>query len=331
VQYQPRNNAHFKGVAMLSQFHVRRLLPLAAISLALAGPTFGQVISKQNSPVALKNEMKVGSIRLLYARPIRKALKKPVMTDLSKPDVDLTPSITNFKLKIRDQAGRDTCSVHALTFLIEFEYARQNLNLVTSDLSEEYLNYTTNLASGSTDDGDYFFNINKGYQKFGHSMQTQVPNKTSFDPNFKVDATLLEAGAKNWPKLKASIIKENANFTSSTADDAQPFGLSTAQFNQLISNLDQNRPVAVGMRWPSATKYDTETILGVELLKNLPPADLTGGHSIALVGYRKLAGYPGGGYFIIRNSWGTDYGNQGYGYISFAYIRAHSADAMTYQ
>ena len=85
------------------------------------------------------------------------------------------------------------------------------------------------------------------------------------------------------------------------------------------------------MRWPPSVKYQTETIFGVELMKNLPPADLTAGHSIALVGYRKYKGYPGGGYFIIRNSWGEDYGNKGYGYLSFEYLKSHAADAMTYK
>jgi hypothetical protein len=205
------------------------------------------------------------------------------------------------------------------------------MNLITGDLSEEYLNYTTNLATGSTDDGDYFFNINQGYQKYGHALQNQVPNQATFDANFKVKPDLLSAGAKNWPKLKATVIKENAGFTANTADDAQPFGLSTAQFNYIIAQLDADQPVAVGLRWPSTIKYGTEVILGVELLKNLPPADLTAGHSVALVGYRKYAGYPGGGYFIIRNSWGTDYGNQGYGYLSFAYVKANTADAMFYK
>ena len=42
---------------------------------------------------------------------------------------------------------------------------------------------------------------------------------------------------------------------------------------------------------------------------NVPPADqksaqLFDGHSIALVGYRRDNAFPGGGYFVYRNSWG---------------------------
>lgn len=305
---------------------------LFALITLIPGTAWAQVVTQQTNRVSTSDEYRVGRVRLIYARPIRRLIKVPVLTDLSKPDVDLTSSINNFKLKIRDQGNeRGTCSVHALTFLMEFEYARQNLGLVTNDLSEEYLNYAANLATGNNNDGDFFFNINKGYQKYGQAMQSQVPNKPYFDPSYKVDQKFLEAGAKNWPRLKPDVIKENASFTSNKTDDGQPFGLNPAQFNYVLARLDETRPVAVGMRWPLQDKSGTETVLGVELLKNVPTADLTAGHSVALVGYRKYKGYPGGGYFIIRNSWGEGYGNKGYGYLSFEYVKAHTADAMTYK
>jgi hypothetical protein len=307
------------------------LLAIACMTI-LCDAASAQVATQQMNRLASADEFKVGRFSLAYARPVKQVVKAPLLTDLSKPDVDLRPSINNFKLKIRDQGNtRNTCSVHALTFLIEYEYARQNLGLVTNDLSEEYLNYVTNLATGNTNDGDFFFNINKGHQKYGHAMQAQVANKSFFDPNFKVSQDLLNAGAKNWPRLVANIIKENANFTTNTADDAQPFGLTSAQFDYILAQLEADRPVAVGLRWPPKEKYATETVLGVELLKHLPASDLTADHSVALVGYRKYKGYPGGGYFIIRNSWGDDYGNKGYGYLSFEYVKAHAADAMTYK
>ncbi|MGZ4677136.1 MAG: C1 family peptidase [Acidimicrobiia bacterium] len=44
------------------------------------------------------------------------------------------------------------------------------------------------------------------------------------------------------------------------------------------------------------------------------PATVRGGHAVAVVGYRT------DGHFIVRNSWGTSWGDHGFGYVSPAYI-----------
>ncbi len=52
------------------------------------------------------------------------------------------------------------------------------------------------------------------------------------------------------------------------------------------------------------------------------------GHSIAFVGYEDDAGKPGGGIFRIRNSWGPQWGDGGYGIMSYDYVRAYLNDAL---
>jgi C1A family cysteine protease len=47
-----------------------------------------------------------------------------------------------------------------------------------------------------------------------------------------------------------------------------------------------------------------------------------GGHAILIVGYVDDATVHGGGYFVVKNSWGTDWGNQGYFYIAYSQIGA---------
>ena len=52
------------------------------------------------------------------------------------------------------------------------------------------------------------------------------------------------------------------------------------------------------------------------------------GHSIDLVGFKESKEFPGGGYFIFRNSWGTSFGDKGYGFVSFQYLRTYANDAI---
>ena len=59
-----------------------------------------------------------------------------------------------------------------------------------------------------------------------------------------------------------------------------------------------------------------------------------GGHAVCLVGYQDSTSSPGGGYFILRNSWGTAWGSQcpyrpGYGTIPYQYIAQYNWEAYT--
>ena len=46
-------------------------------------------------------------------------------------------------------------------------------------------------------------------------------------------------------------------------------------------------------------------------------------HSVTLVGYQDDAGVTGGGYWIIKNNWGTGWGDNGYGYVRYGVLEAH--------
>jgi C1A family cysteine protease len=62
------------------------------------------------------------------------------------------------------------------------------------------------------------------------------------------------------------------------------------------------------------TSWDNAKATGGKIDAFVPP--VRGGHAITVVGYQT------DGRFIVRNSWGTGWGDQGFGYVSQAYIDA---------
>jgi C1A family cysteine protease len=55
-----------------------------------------------------------------------------------------------------------------------------------------------------------------------------------------------------------------------------------------------------------------------------------GSHAVFCAGYVTDATWPGGGYLIVKNSWGADWGDQGYFYMPWAFVTPqHVPDAWT--
>lgn len=96
--------------------------------------------------------------------------------------------------------------------------------------------------------------------------------------------------------------------------------MKVASYFNLEKNLDKwrswlasNGPILAGLSvdatWDNATSTKGN-------LDTYQPSTARGGHAIAVVGYTAA------GRFIIRNSWGTAWGDQGFAYASPEYITA---------
>ena len=80
-----------------------------------------------------------------------------------------------------------------------------------------------------------------------------------------------------------------------------------------IKTLKNKHPVYVAMNTP----IDLLTCNAVVRESTL--ASKTGGHAMSIVGYKKDATIKSGGYFILKNSWGSNCGDRGYQYLPFSY------------
>jgi C1A family cysteine protease len=106
---------------------------------------------------------------------------------------------------------------------------------------------------------------------------------------------------------------ENAFFAQAAQRKISAYFNMHRNLNQWKSWLAAHGPILVGLSVDST--WDNATATGGNI-DTFMPNTVRGGHAVAVVGYTST------GRFIVRNSWGTSWGDQGFGYVSPAYIAA---------
>jgi C1A family cysteine protease len=101
---------------------------------------------------------------------------------------------------------------------------------------------------------------------------------------------------------------------------ANEYKISTYQRLQTISDvqrcLSEGYPVVLGMTVYQSFESDSVVKTGIVPVPKCREKTL-GGHAMLIVGYKKIGKTL---YLIVRNSWGTDWGDQGYCYIPTSFI-----------
>ncbi len=97
----------------------------------------------------------------------------------------------------------------------------------------------------------------------------------------------------------------------------------------ICEQLDQGR--VVGISVPTYSTWRIANVSG-DIPMPLPGQTSDEGHAMGVVGYGFDDGYLGGGYLIVRNSWGTTWAtgsrfDPGYGTLPFAYMREYGWEA----
>ncbi len=226
------------------------------------------------------------------------------------PQVDLSTEFRKLALPPRVQGNRDVCSLFAMTGLASFEYARSQPDVHTP-LSEEYLIWAAQKATGKSGDQAMFYEAVCGLNRLGICADRLMPYANTTDAHRRPSAQA---------QAEAHLLSERWNVIWIKRWDLKN-PLTDHQLHQIKAALAAHHPVACGMRWPKKDQ-------GSRLMHVLSPAEVEDGHSILMTGYVEDPVEIGGGKFLFRNSWGTGWGNHGYGEMSFGYARAYMNDGL---
>lgn len=213
---------------------------------------------------------------------------------------------------VRNQGERSTCVAHASAAVREFLLGEASS---AGNLSEQYLYWACKARDGYAGPGTWIKTAMNVLQELGVCPEPIWPYNTLI---------IAENEGQGPPPA-------NAN------DEAAPnrilhfTELNATWVDSLRETLAKGLPIAFSVH-VFASCQRPYTFRGGDLRLPLPQERNLGGHAMCMVGYVDDEEVPGGGYFIVRNSWGEAFGYDGevapgYCRLPYDYLRQYGIEA----
>ena len=225
-------------------------------------------------------------------RLIRKQIENALETtyDASgispKKNVDLRANFT----PVKNQGSLGSCSVFAISSI--YEYILKKKEGKNHDLSERFVFWETNLKDGKEDEGTSYSNVIDVISKKGICDETKCP----YNEILMKEEPSAEAYED---ALKHQIVEaKNVN----------------VKHHDITAALSEGYPVAISLRMYDGFGSGYKGIIKTPVQEDLDNSE-EGHHALVLCGYSEEDHI-----YIVRNSWGSEFGDSGYCYIPFSYI-----------
>lgn len=215
------------------------------------------------------------------------------------PQVDMR----NWCSPVRDQGQQGSCTGFAITALREFWEIKQGKPNPWVELSPAYEYYQERKLEGTVNDCEAGAMIRDGFK---------VLKKTGV-----------------CPEADDAYSDQNCPAPSGQANnDATQFKISAFHRITTLSGLKQALAGGNGCVLGIQVYASFESPQNGHIPMPQPGEQLLGGHALFCCGYQDDPQYDGGGYLIVKNSWGTGFGDQGYIYLPYAYVRPRLTSDM---
>jgi hypothetical protein len=233
-----------------------------------------------------------------------------------QPEVDLRPRFRELELHAKNQGRRPSCAVFAVVSALEYIHAENTGQ--AEKFSEEYLIWATRKSIQRTeqppadeltgDDADTGFALTEvvtALRSYGIPLERSMPNTMGR----ALDAV---------PEPAPGVINE-ARARTRGAVHLVPGRDAATRLNNLVHALNAGLPVTIGTAWPRFFN------MRAALLNSQEPSY---SHAVTLVGYRCPSGRIEDTVFIFKNSWGANWGANGYGFATYDYLARHLHTAI---
>jgi len=234
------------------------------------------------------------------------------LTELAMSKVSHIPKL----YPIKSQGNRGTCVAFGSVSMREFMLQKG------CQLSEQYLYWGAKMRDGHEDvDGTWIKYAVQCLEEEGVCREEDWP----YNPN---KGTTTHQG----PPQKRSAIRNASKFRIIEGIAIQPTAVNDLRRWLAGVNGRQGRVIAFAIPVFPSWYRNPITYRTGRIPMPIPGESYIGGHCMALVGYEDNDESPGGGFFILRNSWGNrwaadcSYG-AGYGTIPYAFLTRYGWEA----
>lgn len=202
--------------------------------------------------------------------------------------VDLRPNCS----PVEDQGDIGSCTGNAIASVIEYLYRKAKR---TVDVSRLFIYYEERLLEGTIgyDSGAYIRDGIKVVNKKGAPLESYWPyveRKFTYKPTQTAYTDALKRKAIAYQRV--------------------------ADFNGVKSAVAQGYPVVIGFDVYASFESEEVARTGQMPYPNTATEELLGGHAVVIVGYDDSTQK-----FIVRNSWGSSWGDKGYFYMPYQVIK----------
>lgn len=203
-----------------------------------------------------------------------------------------TVDLRNYDTPIEDQGNLGSCTGHAVAGAIEL---LNNRNNIRNEISRLFIYYYERLLIGTVnyDSGAYIRDGIKATNRWGAPLEQLWPYNIS-----KFKAAPSSVAVNDAAKRKVTRYERATNF------------------NLVIDALNNGFPVIVGFLVYSSFMSQAVARTGMMPNPNTKRETLLGGHAVLIVGYDNNTQR-----FIVKNSWGTNWGDKGYFYMPYDVIK----------
>lgn len=213
------------------------------------------------------------------------------------PEVDLR----QYCSPVQDQRNLGACTGFAIADGMR-EFLLNKLEREHTELSPLFLYYYERELTGTIheDSGAYIRDGFKVLAKIGVAPEAEWPYDISKFTCKPSEQAFLEAD-----RYKIVAYRKLATLFDIRATIANGSGCAFGFMVRSSFECQQNKERGI---MPMPKKYER----------------YLGGHAVFCCGYKDDAAWEGGGYLIIKNSWGVDWGDKGYFYMPYAYVQENN-------
>lgn len=212
-----------------------------------------------------------------------------------KPNASRTPQSVDLRAyatPVEDQGYLGSCTGNAIAEAIEMLNRKNNVNV---EISRLFIYYYERLLEGTVnyDSGAYIRDGIRATNRWGAPLESLWPYDISKFRMAPSSVAVNDAARRTVTRYERAI-----------------------DFNACIDALANGYPVVIGFSVYNSFMSPSVSRTGMMPYPNTRTEPLLGGHAVLLVGYNNATQR-----FIVKNSWGTNWGDKGYFYMPYDVIK----------